>query len=239
MSLTNICAVVGVGPGIGAAVASKFAKEGYSVALIARNKEKLDAIATKISKFNTKILSVPADATDPVQVKAAFNKIQAELGPVNVLIYNSGAFTKPSSVLDITIEQFELSWKTNCVGALLCSQQVLPSMVNNKQGTIIITGATASLRGGNNFASFASAKFALRALAQSMARELGPKGIHVSHVIVDGQVESEASTKAMPQRPVDSYLSPDAIADSYYFLHSQDKTSWTQELDLRPYVEKF
>jgi len=231
--------VVGVGPGIGASVATKFAKEGFSVALIARTKEKLDPVATNIAKYNTKILSVTADATDPVQVKEAFDKIKKELGPVNVLVYNCSSALR-CSILDIKPEQFELSFKTSCAGALYCSQQVLPSMITDKQGTIIFTGATGSLRGSANFASFASGKFALRALAQSMAREFGPQGVHVSHVIIDGAVESDYwKKKNSPQKPIDSYLSPDAIANNYWLLHTQDKTTWTQELDLRPYVEKF
>jgi len=241
-----VCAVVGVGPGIGTAVVERFAKEGFSVALIARKKEKLESIIKGIKESKNiadpsklSLLPVVADCTDVNQVQIAFEEIKNKLGAVNVLVYNSGEFLKPSSILNITAEQFEKTWKTNCLGGLICSQQVLPSMVQNKQGTIIFTGATASLRGAANFAAFAVGKTGLRTLAQSMAREFGPQGVHVTHVIIDGVVLSDTSKNFFPAKPEDAFLSADAIADNYWNLYRQEKVAWTQELDLRPYVEKF
>jgi NAD(P)-dependent dehydrogenase (short-subunit alcohol dehydrogenase family) len=141
--------------------------------------------------------------------------------------------------LDLSPEQFDECFKANCAGAFYAAQQVLPAMVEAERGTILLTGASAALRGKANFSALAVGKFGLRALAQSMAREFGPQGIHVSHVIVDGQINTPRIGEMFPDREEHTLLSPDAIAETYWLLHSQDPTAWTLELDLRPSVESF
>lgn len=240
MSGKKVIAVLGVGPGIGRAVAVRFAKENFAVALLARSPEKLEAVANEIKQHSqgAQTLSIPTDARDPASVKQAFETIRKELGAPDVLVYNAGGF-KYGGILDIDPTEFDNLWKSNCFGAFLATQEVLPGMLEKGSGTILYTGATASLRGGAKFSGLAVGKFALRALAQSTAREFGPQGIHVAHIIIDGQVDLERSIKAQEGRALDSFLSSDAIAEEYWHLYTQHKTTWTLELDLRPYVEKF
>ena len=230
--------IVGIGPGIGSAVAHRFAREGYTVALMARGRDKLDPVEAEIRAAGGRALSITADATDPRSVAAAFRRVKDELGAPEVLVYNAGAF-RMGGILDVLPEEFEACWKANCAGALYAAQQVIPEMVARKSGTILLTGATASLRGGARFACLAVGKFGLRALSQSMARELSPQGIHVAHVIIDGQVDLPRVRQMFPGRETDTFLSPRAIAEVYWQLHTQDRTSWTLELDLRPAVERF
>jgi len=238
MSNRKVAVVIGIGPGIGRAVAVRFAKEGFSVGLIARSKDKLQAVEEEIKKLGRSepVLSVPADATDPKAIQQAFKLIHETLGFTNVLIYNAGAF-KYGGILEVTPQQFEDTWKANCFGGFLAAQQVLPHMLEQKAGTILYTGATAALRGSAKFALLAVGKFGLRALAQSIAREHAPNGIHVAHIIVDGQVDFERGQNT--SKPADAYLKSDAIADEYWKLYTQDKTTWSLEIDVRPYVEKF
>jgi NAD(P)-dependent dehydrogenase (short-subunit alcohol dehydrogenase family) len=164
--------------------------------------------------------------------------VRKDLGAPEVFVHNAGAF-QMGSVLDVSPEQFEACWRANCLGAFLGAQQVLPAMLKNGQGTIVFTGATASLRGSARFSCLAVGKFGLRALAQSIAREFGPQGIHVAHVIIDGQINTPRVRGINPDREEHTMLSPESIAETYWQLHSQDPTTWTLELDLRPSVEKF
>jgi NAD(P)-dependent dehydrogenase (short-subunit alcohol dehydrogenase family) len=236
MEPTKIAAVVGVGPGLGAAVARRFAREGYRVALLARRAESLIDTTKAIAEAGGRSIEVLADAGNPASVSAAFAEIRAKLGDPGVLVYNASGF-QPGSVLDLTPEQLESCWKVGCLGAFVAAKEVIPAMLTRGQGTILLTGATAALRGSANFAALAVPKFGLRALGQSLARELHPKGIHVCHAIIDGPIDS-ARARGMG-RPLESLLNPDAIADVYWDLHRQDRTVWTQELDLRPATEKF
>jgi len=142
-------------------------------------------------------------------------------------------------VVDLTPQQFEDAWKSNCYGGFLSSKEVLPNMLKEKKGTIIFTGATAALRGAAMFSSFAVGKFGLRALSQSLARECGPQGVHVCHVVIDGRIDQPQFRQTSPEQAKDSFIDPDQIANTYWFLHSQHQSSWTQEMDLRPSVEKF
>lgn len=238
MSKNKVAAVVGAGPGLGASVAQRFAKEDYTVALVARNLGNLEEIQKSIEALGQRALPLSADVTKESDLEGAFNKITEDEGNIEVLIYNAGDF-KMQSVLEIGTEEFKRSWEINCMGAFLCSKLVLPSMIENNRGTIIFTGATASKRGSALFSRLAVGKFGLRALAQSMAREFGPKGIHVAHVVIDGQIATPLFLEAQPDRDPETLLSPDSIAEQYLQLHSQDPTSWTLELDLRPSVEKF
>jgi NAD(P)-dependent dehydrogenase (short-subunit alcohol dehydrogenase family) len=183
-------------------------------------------------------LSFSADATDPDSVAASFERVRGELGDPEVFVYNAGAF-QMGGILDLSPQQFDKCFRANCAGAFYAAQQVMPAMVEAGRGTIVLTGASAALRGRANFSALAVGKFGLRALAQSMAREFGPQGIHVSHVIVDGQINTPRAREMFPDRADHTLLSPDAIAETYWQLHSQDPTAWTLELDLRPAVESF
>ncbi|HKI98803.1 MAG TPA: SDR family NAD(P)-dependent oxidoreductase [bacterium] len=236
---TKTIAIVGVGPGLGASLARRFAREGFAVALLARRAESLEPVSAELRQTGARVLALPTDGTQPAQVLSAFSRIKAELGAPDVLVYNAGNFFR-GGILELTPQQFVQAWEANCLGAFLAAQQVLPDMVARKAGTILLTGATGSLRGGARFACLAVGKFGLRALGQSMAREFGPQGVHVAHVVVDGQIDNPRTQARYPEgRTADSYLSADAIADIYWDLHAQHPTTWTHELDLRPYGEKF
>jgi len=227
----GVCAIVGAGPGIGASVARKFSAEGYSVAILARKMSTLEPLRADLEKRNAKVFAVECNAAEERSVKEAFSKIP----PVDVLVYNAGAFRR-GTVSTLTPQDLLECLTVGPVGALSCIQQVLPHMESQKKGTILVTGATASLRGSAGFAALATQKFALRALAQSAARELGPKGIHVSHVIIDGAVDIQGR---FPEPSNGSRLNPDEVANAYWNLHTQHHTTWTFELDLRPSVEKW
>lgn len=235
MNPASGCAVVvGAGPGLGAAVARRARREGLAVVIAARSAERLQPLAAELGAE-----AVPCDATREADVESLFAAVAAEHGAPQLVVYNAGAFLA-KSVLDLTARDFEDGWRAGCFGGFLAGRAAARLMAPAGQGTILFTGATASLRGAANFAGFAVGKFGLRALAQSMARELGPKGIHVAHVIVDGMIEAEhrAGRKRGENAP-DALLDPNAIADAYWQVHRQPRSAWTHELDLRPWSEKF
>jgi NAD(P)-dependent dehydrogenase (short-subunit alcohol dehydrogenase family) len=243
--MSGTVAVVGAGSGLGAAVARRFAREGFNVALLARNPDTLAPVEGEVRRAASgaakpgRILALACDATEAQSVEDTFRRLHGTVGSPTVLVYNAGAFQR-ASVLDLNPGQFEEAWRANWLGALLCAQQVLPAMLKAKRGTLLLSGATASLRGAALFASLAVGKFGLRALAQSMAREMGPQGIHVAHIVIDGQIDSaRARSYSTPDRPAAAFLQPDALAEQYWQLHCQDATAWTLELDVRPAVEKF
>jgi NAD(P)-dependent dehydrogenase (short-subunit alcohol dehydrogenase family) len=236
MAEQPVAVVVGVGPGLGFAVARRFAEAGMAVALVARQKERLAQLLTQHPLDGAQAYA--CDATDPTAVEALFAQVEQELGAPEVVAFNAGAF-EPGSILEIRPADFERCWRIGCLGGFLVGQAAARRMVAKGRGTILFTGATAALRGSANFANLAVPKFGLRALAQTMARELGPKGIHVAHVIIDGQIHSERYAHLEAQRGPDSLLRPDAIAEMYYQLHRQPRSAWTLELDLRPWSEKF
>jgi NAD(P)-dependent dehydrogenase (short-subunit alcohol dehydrogenase family) len=178
------------------------------------------------------------DAGDADSVAAAFARVRDTLGDPAVLIYNAGSYA-PGGILEIDPERFESAWRANCYGGFLAAREVLPAMLKAGAGTILYTGATAALRGGAGFAGLAVGKFGLRALAQSLAREFGPQGIHVAHVVIDGQIGTPAAHERQPERAEETFLAPEAIAENYWQLYRQPPNAWTQELDLRPHVEKF
>ncbi|BAZ11787.1 short-chain dehydrogenase/reductase SDR [Calothrix sp. NIES-4071] len=238
MSQSKVAVVMGAGPGLGAAVAHRFAQSGFAVALMARTEEKLSQIQSDIENSGGKALSVTVDVTDAALLTGAFERVKSELDAPSVFIYNAGIF-QVNGILDIAPEKFEYAWKVNCFGAFLGAQQVLPAMIERKQGTIIFTGATAALKGSARFAALAVGKFGLRALAQSLAREFGPQGIHVAHVVIDGMINTQRVREMASKREEHTMLSPEAIAQTYWQLYQQDATAWTLEMDLRPAVEKF
>jgi NAD(P)-dependent dehydrogenase (short-subunit alcohol dehydrogenase family) len=234
----KVAAVLGVGPGLGAAIARRFAREGYAVALMARSEESVSEAQQEIENDGGTALFISANATDPDSVAQAFRQVRGEFGDPEVFVYNAGAF-QPGGILDIAPERFDECFRANCAGAFYAAQQVLPAMLEKGCGTVLLTGATASLRGSARFAALAVGKFGLRALAQSVAREIGPQGIHVVHVIIDGQIDTPRVREMSPDREEHTMLSPDSIAEAYWQLHAQDRTAWTLELDLRPSVESF
>jgi NAD(P)-dependent dehydrogenase (short-subunit alcohol dehydrogenase family) len=238
MTTTKVAAVFGVGPGLGAAVARRFAREQYAVALLARGEEGLREVHAEIVAEGGRAAVFPADASDARSVSAALSRVRAELGAPEVLVYNAGAYVM-GGILELDPAAFESAWRVNCLGALFCAREVLPAMLERGRGTLLLTGATASLRGSARFAGLAVGKFGLRALGQSLAREFGPRGIHVAHVIIDGQIDTPRVRSMVPGRDASTLLSPEAIAETYWQLHQQHPSAWTQELDLRPAPEKF
>ena len=230
----EVALIAGVGPGLGLALVEAFSKEGYAVVAAARN---ASALLESRSTGGARVVAVDCDATDPRAVDELFARSAAQ-GTLRVAVYNAGAFHR-ANVADTDPELFERCWRVGCFGGFLVGRAAARLMLERGAGTILFTGATASLRGGAGFANLASPKFALRALAQSMARELAPRGIHVAHVIIDGQIRSERYERLLEERGPDSLLEPAAIADAYVALHRQQRSAWTHELDLRPWVEKF
>ena len=236
--MSQVAIVIGAGPGLGAAAARRFAREGFTVGLVSRKAETMAPTLHQISEAGGNARSYTADTTDGQAVATLFASVRAELGAPDVLIYNASAF-QFGGILDVSPDDFERCWKVGCHGAFLCAREVLPAMVARGRGTILLTGATASLRGSARFSCLAVGKFGLRALGQSMAREFGERGVHVAHVVIDGQIDAERARSRAPDRPASSFLAPDAIAETYWQLHLQPPTAWTLELDLRPSVEKF
>lgn len=226
--------VVGVGPGLGWAVTKKLARNGFDVIASARTKEKLDDLVKTEKDLGDHIKTIACDATDAASVKDLFAKAK----DVEVAVFNAGAFgMRP--FLELDDAEMERMWRVNCLAGFHVGQEAARAMVPRGKGTIIITGATAAMRGASGFAAFAASKFGLRAVAQSMARELGPKGIHVAHVVIDGIIDAGRTAAYLAGKGDDAGLSPDAIAETYLHLVSQPRSAWTHEVDLRPFGEKF
>ncbi len=228
--------VIGAGPGLGRALAERFAQAGMGVVAAARDPGKLRAALDARAALDLRLEA--CDATQPAAVAKLFATVGRELGDPSLVVFNAGTYVR-GGILEISPESFEHCWRVGCFAGLVVGQAAARLMASSGTGTIIFTGATASLRGGAGFTNLAVPKFGLRALAQSMARELGPKGIHVAHVIIDGQIESDRNRQLLDDRGPDSLLPAPAIAESYYQLHRQPRGAWTHELDLRPWVEKF
>ena len=226
-----VCAVVGIGPQNGASFARRFASEGYTVALLSRKTEYSSKLAAEID--SAKVYA--CDVTDPSAVDVAFATIRAEMGKIDVLVYNVGSGVW-GNIEELSAHDFEQSWRINTMGAFLVSKQVIPSMKEKKTGSIIFIGATASLRGKPFTTAFAPAKASQRSLAQAMARHLWPSGIHVSLIIIDGGVKS-LDSDANVEAP--ETLDPDDIATTAYFLSQQPRSAWSFEVDVRPSQESW
>ena len=234
----DVSVIAGVGPGLGASLARKFAKQGCRLAVLARSSDFLESLAEEIRQLGTEILAIPTDVGEADQVAAAFKRIRGRLGPVDVLINNasaSGPFSQP--FVEIAPESFARGWKVGVLGAFLCSQAVVPDMLTKNAGCILFTGATSSVRGGA--ITFSSAKFGMRGLAQALAKELWPKGVHVAHVIIDGVIRENEYEPVPQDHTPEPLMNPAAIADVYWALIKQDKSAWSMEVDLRPHREKF
>ena len=242
MTQNKACLVIGAGDDTGAAIARAFASEGYTVCLARRPRhaDALEALAQSIRDAGGQALACPTDARDEDAMIALVDHIETNVGPIEVAVFNIGANVR-FSVTETTSRVFQKVWEMACFAGFLMGREVSKRMLDRGRGTIIFTGATASVRGASGFSAFASAKHALRALAQSMARELGPKNIHVAHVIIDGAIDSNFIRDMMPdvdaKRDADAILNPDDIARNYVMLHNQPRSAWTHELDLRPWQE--
>jgi NAD(P)-dependent dehydrogenase (short-subunit alcohol dehydrogenase family) len=238
----KVALVIGAGDSTGGAIARRFAREGFIACMTRRTADKLQPLVDSIRAEGGQAFGYASDARKEEDVKALFEQIEAEHGPVEVLVFNIGA-NVPCSILDETARKYFKIWEMACFSGFLNAQAAAQRMVARGRGTILFTGATAGLRGSANFAAFAGAKHALRALAQSMARELGPRNIHVAHVVVDGAIDTDFIRTTFPDRYAlkdqDGILNPDHIAENYWHLAQQPRDAWTFELDLRPYMERW
>ena len=239
MSGNGTAVIVGVGPGLGAALCRRFAREGMNVAAAARDAAKTEKIVAEVNaEGGGEARSFSIDTTDETAVEKLFNDVCGDWGVPNAAIYNAGAFMK-SSILEAQAADFKRCWEANCYGGFLVGRAAARRMTPRGSGSILFTGATASKRGSAQFFNLSVGKFGLLALAQAMARELGPQGIHVAHVIIDGQINAGRHARLAAERQPDALLEPDHIAETYWQLHTQHRSSWAFDADLRPWVEKF
>jgi NAD(P)-dependent dehydrogenase (short-subunit alcohol dehydrogenase family) len=238
----RVALVVGAGDATGGAIARRFAREGFVACLTRRSADKLQPLVDAIVQAGGRAHGFVSDARKEEEVVALVETIERDIGPIEVLVFNIGA-NVPCNVLEETARKYFKIWEMACFGGFLVGREVAKRMVSRQHGTIIFTGATASLRGSAGFAAFAGAKHALRALAQSMARELAPQNIHVAHVVIDGAIDTAFIRDNFPERyalkDTDGILNPEHIADNYWYLHTQPRDAWTHELDLRPWQEKW
>ncbi|MEC9346965.1 MAG: SDR family oxidoreductase [Pseudomonadota bacterium] len=234
--------IIGAGDATGGAVARRFAREGFVACPVRRTADKLAPLVAAIEADGGAVRAFGVDARREEAVVAMVEEIERDIGPIEVFVFNIGA-NSPSPVLEETARRYFKIWEMACMAGFLTSREAAKRMVTRGRGTIIFTGATASLRGRETFAAFAGAKHALRALAQSMARELGPKNIHVAHSIIDGAIDTEFISTNFPERYAlkdrDGILNPDHIADAYWNIHCQPRDAWTFEFDLRPWMERW
>ncbi|MCO5400540.1 SDR family oxidoreductase [Ralstonia soli] len=234
--------VVGAGDATGGAIARRFAREGYIACVTRRSADKLQPLVESIVAEGGQAQAFASDARKEDDVIKLVDDIERDVAPIEVMVFNIGA-NVPSSILEETARKYFKIWEMACFSGFLAGREVAKRMVARGRGTILFTGATAGMRGAANFAAFAGAKHALRALAQSMARELGPKGIHVAHVVVDGAIDTEFIRENFPERYAlkdqDGILNPEHIAENYWYLHTQPRDAWTHELDLRPWIERW
>ena len=232
-----VAVITGVGPGLGAALAHRFAAS-YAVAILARKADYLKTLAGEIRKSGAAVLDLPCDVSDRAQITEAFRAIRKDLGEPDLLLYNAGTGTF-GNITEITPEQYEADWRVNALGAFVAAKEVAPAMIARGRGAMLFTGATAGVKAGAKSVSFGPAKFAMRGLAQSLARDLGPKGIHVAWINVDGSIDIPGARGLKPSLRDGDFLKPDAIAETYWHLAHQDPSAWTMELEVRPFKEKF
>ena len=243
MSESNkVVLVIGAGDATGGAIAKRFAREGYIACVTRRSADKLKPLVDEIIAAGGQAHGFASDARKEEEVAELVETIERDIGPIEAFVFNIGA-NVPCSILDETARKYFKIWEMACFAGFLTAQAVARRMVTRQHGTILFTGATAGLRGAAGFAAFAGAKHGIRALAQSMARELGPRGIHVGHVVVDGAIDTAFIRDTFPdlyaRKDHDGLLDPAHIADNYWHLHAQPRDAWTFELDLRPWQEKW
>jgi NAD(P)-dependent dehydrogenase (short-subunit alcohol dehydrogenase family) len=234
----EVAIVAGVGPGLGSSLARAFARSGFAVALLSRRAGSSEPVRQEIATAGGKALVISADVTQPQSVKAAVEEIHAKLGPVTALAYNASGYGR-GPFLELDPETIRKSFEVGVMGAVYLCQAIIPDMLAAGRGFISLTGATAALRGRAGFAPLAMAKSSLRMLGQSLAREFHPRGIHVLHVIVDGQIDTPKLREREPQRSADTTISPEAIAETVLQAARQPLDAWSHEIDLRPHLEPF
>ncbi len=234
--------VIGAGDALGGAIARRFAREGFEAVIVRRNADQLQPLAETIRAEGGRAHPFGVDARNEEQMVALFDAVEAQIAPIEACVFNIGANVR-FPIAETTSRVFFKVWEMACFSGFLAGREAAKRMTPRGRGTIIFTGATASVRGREGFAAFSSAKHGLRALSQSMARELGPKGVHVAHTIIDGAIDTAWIAENFPERYAlkaqDGILNPDHIADAYWMLHGQPRDAWTHELDLRPWMEAF
>ena len=242
MTEPKVALVIGAGDATGGAVARRFAREGYIVCVTRRNRDKLASLVSRIEADGGQVHAFGSDARDEDQVAALIETVETRIGPIEAAVYNVGGNVR-IGILETTARVYRKVWEMSCFGGFLAGREIARRMVPRRLGTIVFTGATASLRGAAGYAAFAGAKHGLRALAQSMARELGPHGVHVAHVVIDGAIDTPWIRERFPDRYAlkeqDGILDPDHIAEAYWQIHCQPRSAWTHEMDLRPWMEAF
>jgi len=232
-----VAVVTGVGPGLGASLVRRFAPS-YAVAMLARKPDYLKALARELRQGGATVLALSCDVSHHTQISDAFRAIRKDFGDPEVLLYNAGSGTF-GAITEITPEQCEADWRINAFGAFVAAKEVAPAMIARGRGAMLFTGATAGVKAGPKSVSFGPAKFAMRGLAQSLARDLGPKGIHVAWINVDGSIDIPGARGLKRGLQDGDFLKPDAIAETYWHLAHQDPSAWTMELEVRPFKEKF
>ncbi|MBL8378416.1 MAG: SDR family oxidoreductase [Burkholderiales bacterium] len=238
----SVALVIGAGDATGGAIARRFAREGFIACVTRRHADRLADLKRQIEAAGGACHAFGSDARDEEQVVKLVADIEADIGPIEVCVFNIGGNVR-FGITETTARVYRKVWEMCAFAGFLAGREAAKVMLPRGRGTIIFTGATASLRGGAGFAAFAGGKHALRALAQSMARELGPKGIHVAHSIIDGAIDTAFIRETFPERYAkkaeDGIVDPDAIAEAYWMLHTQQRSAWTHELDLRPWMESW
>ncbi|MDO6442306.1 MULTISPECIES: SDR family NAD(P)-dependent oxidoreductase [unclassified Marinobacter] len=236
-----VALVIGAGDHLGGAIARRFAREGFHL-VVTRRRGDLQALSTEITALGSSATTIHSDARDEDQVSELIERVESELGPIRVAVFNVGGNVQ-FDVCDTTARIYRKVWEMCALAGFLVGREVAKKMLPRSEGTILFTGASASLRGGRGFAAFAGGKHALRALAQSMAREMGPQGIHVGHVIVDGLIRNEATAEFLPDlyasKGEGGIIEPDDLAEIYWQLHKQPRSAWTFEQDARPFSESW
>ncbi len=236
--------IIGAGDATGSAITKKFASNGYKVCPVRRPKslDKVNKLAEEINNSGGWAKGFGVDARNEDAIKDLFSEVEESIAPIDVVVFNPGANVF-FPIEDTSSRVFKKVWEMAAFAGFLTGREGAKYMKKRNQGSIFFTGATASMRGSSGFSAFSSAKFALRAVAQSMARELGPEGIHVAHFVIDGAIDTQFIKELFPDiyalKEKDGILQPEAIADAYWFVHTQHRSAWTHELDLRPYMEKF
>lgn len=242
MNNKKVVLVVGAGDATGGAIAKRFAQEGFIACVTRRSADKLQPLVDAIKASGAQAHGFSCDARKEEEVVALIEQIESQIGPIEAFVFNIGA-NVPCSILEETARKYFKIWEMACFSGFLNGREVAKRMAQRQRGTILFTGATAGLRGAAGFAAFAGAKHGIRALAQSMARELGPMNIHVAHVVVDGAIDTDFIRENFPEKYAtkdqDGILNPEHIADNYWYLHSQPRDAWTFELDLRPWNESW
>lgn len=243
-NIQNAALIIGAGDATGGAIARAFAREGFVACVVRRerNRDQLEALASAIRDEGFAAQAFPADARDEAEMIALFDRIERDIGPIEVTVFNIGANVR-FAISDMTAQVYRKVWEMACFAGFLTGREAAKRMIPRGSGTILFTGATASLRGGSGFSAFSGAKAALRMLAQSLARELGPQGIHVGHIVIDGGIDTDFIRGLRPDfetlKANDGVLSPADIAANYVMLHKQPRNAWTHELDIRPWTESF